>query len=152
MAKTDPQEKKSLPSRRRGRKSTKVDLKRDALALTLSETLDTMMAQTEEAPAKRDEKQHWEKEGVAATFIDLTKQVIDVQKLEVVAKFLAKHNRIMFADLSLMDLEQNAWFEKKRVIIRERDALSPIFILIYFISFELVPLLQLVQLILVWTL
>ncbi|KAK1631014.1 hypothetical protein QYE76_005329 [Lolium multiflorum] len=37
-------------------------------------------------------------------------------------KFLAKHNRIMFSELSLMDLEQNAWFQKKRVIIRERDA------------------------------
>jgi hypothetical protein len=58
----------------------------------------------------------------------------------------------MFSELSLMDLEQNAWFQKKRVIIRERDAWSSIFILIYFISFELVPLLQLVQLILVWTL
>jgi hypothetical protein len=34
-------------------------------------------------------------------------------------------NWIMFADLSITDPEQGAWFEKKRAIIRERGAWSP---------------------------
>jgi hypothetical protein len=36
-------------------------------------------------------------------------------------------------DLSIMDLDERAWFEKKRAIIREHDAWSPH--LSYFVSF-----------------
>jgi hypothetical protein len=88
----------------------------------LSEILKTMMAETQEALAKRDEKWRREKEATTATFIDLTKQAIEVQRMETTAKLLAEKNRIIFTDLSIMDLGQRAWFEKKRAIIRERDA------------------------------
>jgi hypothetical protein len=42
--------------------------------------------------------------------------------MEDVAKLLAKENLIMFADLSIMDPNQRACLEKKRVIIYERGA------------------------------
>jgi hypothetical protein len=45
-----------LPSQPRGHKATKADLKCDASALALIETLETMMAE-EEAILRREEKQ-----------------------------------------------------------------------------------------------
>jgi hypothetical protein len=36
-------------------------------------------------------------------------------------KLLAEKNQIMLADLSILELEQNAWFEKQ-ALIRECDA------------------------------
>jgi hypothetical protein len=35
---------------------------------------------------------------------------------------LHEENLIMLAELSIMALEQKAWFERKRAIIRQRDA------------------------------
>jgi hypothetical protein len=71
----------SLPSWPRGHKATKTDLKRDASALALIETLKTMMVEKEEAILRREEKRRREKEAACATFIDLTKQALQVQKL-----------------------------------------------------------------------
>jgi hypothetical protein len=49
---------KALPSRSRGHKATKSDLKRDAYVLAFSETLKVMMAEKEEeALDKRNENQ-----------------------------------------------------------------------------------------------
>jgi hypothetical protein len=48
------------------------------LALLLSETLKTMMADTLEVMDKRYEKRHRKKEATASTFIDRTKQGIPV--------------------------------------------------------------------------
>jgi hypothetical protein len=112
----------ALPSRPRGHKATKADLKPDASALALSKTLKAMMAEKEEALAKGDEKPRREKEVTCATFIDLTKRAMEIQAIEAEAKLLAEENRIMFADLSLMDPKQRAWFEKKRAIVRQCDA------------------------------
>ncbi|KAK1665539.1 hypothetical protein QYE76_053698 [Lolium multiflorum] len=72
-----------------------------------------MMAKTQEALAKRDVKRRQEMESIAATFIDLTKEAIEVQVMEVAAKLLAEENRIMFVEFSIMDPEQREWFEKK---------------------------------------
>jgi hypothetical protein len=58
----------------------------------LSETLKKMMAKTQGALAKGDEKQRLEKEATAATFIDLTKKAIEVQMKEVAAKLFAEEN------------------------------------------------------------
>jgi hypothetical protein len=52
----------ALPYRPRGTKATKADLKCEASALTLSETMQKMMAKTQEAMAKRDENRCREKE------------------------------------------------------------------------------------------
>jgi hypothetical protein len=46
----------AIPSRPRGHKATKDGLKHDASTLALSETLKAMMADKEEALAKREEK------------------------------------------------------------------------------------------------
>jgi hypothetical protein len=35
---------------------------------------------------------------------------------------LAKENRIMLANVTIMALEQKDWFEKRQAIIHERDA------------------------------
>jgi hypothetical protein len=83
------------------------------LALALSQTLQKMMAKTQEALAKRDEKRRREKEVTVATFMDLTKQAIVAQKMEATAKLVVEENRIMFVDLSIMDPE------RKRAIIHD---------------------------------
>jgi hypothetical protein len=64
-----------------GQEATKADLKRETFALALSETLQ-MMTKTQEALVNRDEKWHLEKEVTTVTFIDLTKQAIEVQKMK----------------------------------------------------------------------
>jgi hypothetical protein len=81
-----------------------------------------MMVVTPEALAKRGEKRRGEKEPTAMSFIDLTKHAIEVQRMESTTKLLAEENQIMFVDLSIMDPDKRACFEKKRAIIRERDA------------------------------
>jgi hypothetical protein len=53
--------------------------------------------------------------------------------MDVATKFVAAKNRIMFFDLSIMNPDQSAWFEKKRAIICERDACSRTSILLCFI-------------------
>jgi hypothetical protein len=54
---------------------------------------------------------------------------IEMQMLEAEAKSLcteakcrAEDTRIMLANLSNMDNNQHAWFEKKRIEIHQRDA------------------------------
>jgi hypothetical protein len=42
--------------------------------------------------------------------------------MEAAAKLLVEENQIMFVNLSIMNLEQRTWFEKKQTIIHERDA------------------------------
>jgi hypothetical protein len=96
----------------------------------LIETLETMMAE-EEAILRREEKQCWEKEAACATFIDLTKQALQVQKLATEsklvddkAKLLAEESRIMLANLSIIDADQRACFEKKHTTMLQCDAWS----------------------------
>ncbi|KAK1602805.1 hypothetical protein QYE76_037780 [Lolium multiflorum] len=57
----------AMPSHPRGHKSTKADLSREASSIALSETLKSMMAESQKCR---------EKETSAAIYIDLTKQVI----------------------------------------------------------------------------
>jgi hypothetical protein len=70
--------KNALPSRPKGHKSTKTDLKRNASALALRDTLKTMIDETQEALSNRDEKRRPEKDIPAAIFTDLAKQAIEV--------------------------------------------------------------------------
>jgi hypothetical protein len=57
------------------------NLKCDASALLLSESLKTMMTETQEALIKRDEKRCHEKEVTTVTFINLTKHIIEVRRM-----------------------------------------------------------------------
>jgi hypothetical protein len=61
---------------------------------------------------------------------------IEVKEKEVEATLLAEENRIMMSDLSLMNSETRAWFQKKQAMIRSRDAVSN-HIFIYFAMYEL---------------
>jgi hypothetical protein len=76
----------ALPPRPRGHKSTKDDLAHKVSDLPLSETLKAMLAESEDAMAKRDEKNRWEKEATATIYINLTKEAIQVQRLDVEAR------------------------------------------------------------------
>jgi hypothetical protein len=112
----------ALPCRPRDHKATNANLKPDAFALALSETMKTLMVEKDEALAKRDEKRHREKEATCASFMDLRKRTLEIQAIEVEDKLIADKNRIIFADLSLMEPEQIAWFQKKQAIACQRDA------------------------------
>jgi hypothetical protein len=81
-----------------------------------------MMAKKEEAIVKRGRSGAERKVHTCATVIDLTNQALQLQKLDVKAKLLAKESRIMLTDLSVIDADQRAWFDKKRAIILQRDA------------------------------
>jgi hypothetical protein len=45
----------------------------------------------------------WDKEATCSTFIDLTKRALKIQAIEAEAKLLAKENRIVLAELRLME-------------------------------------------------
>jgi hypothetical protein len=55
-------------------------------ALALSETLKGLMAEKQDANAKRDAKWRREKEATCASFIDLIKGVLEIQTIEAEAK------------------------------------------------------------------
>jgi hypothetical protein len=74
-----------------------------------------------EANANKDEKRRREKEAPCASFIDLTKRAFEIQAIEPKDKLFVKENQIMSANLSIMGPVSHAWFEKKQMIIRERD-------------------------------
>jgi hypothetical protein len=84
--------------------------------------------QPREALAKRNEKRIREKEATCASFIELTKRALDIddsahtKAADAEAMKLAKENRIMLANVTIMALEQKDWFEKRQAIIHERDA------------------------------
>jgi hypothetical protein len=114
----------ALPSWPRGHKATIDNLKRDASTLAFSGTLKPMMADKEKDVVKRKKKRRRDKEATCATFIDLTKQAMQVQKNEADANLLAEESQIMLVDLSLMGAGTKAWLEKKRTIIFQHDVWS----------------------------
>jgi hypothetical protein len=71
----------ALPSRQRGHKATKANLKHDASAFALSKTLKGLMAKKEEVLAKRDEKRRREKDATCASFMNLTKKAVKIQAI-----------------------------------------------------------------------
>jgi hypothetical protein len=64
----------------------------EASPIVLSETLKSMMAESQNAMAKRGEKSQ-EKE--ATIYTDLTKRAIEIERLVTKAKFCAEDNGIM---------------------------------------------------------
>jgi hypothetical protein len=70
----------ALPKLPRGHKTSMADLKRDASTLFFGETLKGLMAEKEDAVAKRDEKRRREKEATRNSFIDLTKRALDIEE------------------------------------------------------------------------
>jgi hypothetical protein len=114
----------ALHNRPRDIKSSKANIKCDASALAFGETLKGSMAEKEEELANRDVKRRREKDATCSRFIDLTNMALNIEEsiartkaIDTEAKLLAEENRIMLADLSIMALEQNAWFERNQAIM-----------------------------------
>jgi hypothetical protein len=79
--------------------------------------------------AKRDEKRRLKKVAATAIYLNLTKEVIEVQRMNVEAKRMyaeakirAEDARIMLAGLATMHDTTMAWFRTKRAEICARDA------------------------------
>ena len=101
----------------------------------MAEALKSILANSQEAMAKRDEKKRQEKEATAAMYINLTKEAIEVRRMDIEAKRLdieamrldaeaktrAEDNKIMLADFTNMDEDQRAWILNKRTEICARE-------------------------------
>jgi hypothetical protein len=105
--------------------------------------LEKLIAENLAAMAKRDEKKRLKKEVTTAIYLNLTKEVIEVQRMDVEAKKSddaeaklrdaearrmdaeakthAEDTIIMLADLSSMDDDTRAWFMKKHAEIHTQD-------------------------------
>jgi polyphosphate kinase len=125
----DDGDKATLPRRPRGHKATASDMKKDVIALALSETFKGWMADKEEAIAVMEEKKRREKEATCNQFYDLTKKAIEVEEsiakakvIEAEAKLMAEEREIMFVDTTNMSEGQKAWVEKHHAIILQCDA------------------------------
>ena len=97
------------------------DLAREASAMAMAEALKSILANSQEAMAKRDEKKRLDKETTTAMYVNLTKEAIEARRmdaealrLDAEAKTRAEDNKIMLADVSNMDEDQRAWILKKR--------------------------------------
>jgi hypothetical protein len=137
-----PSEGGAYAKRPRCHKASKTDLRREASAIALGNTLKSVFADKEEASAKRDEQRHRDIEEHMQSF-DIQRKTLEIQQrkldlakvkerarakeLELKAKkyeatLLAEESKIMMADLSALDPARRAWFENKQAMIRARDA------------------------------
>jgi hypothetical protein len=71
----------ALPPRLWGHKATKADLAREASALAFSLPLEKIMTESQVGPGQKGRE-----EASAAIYYNLTKEVIEVQKMNVTAK------------------------------------------------------------------
>jgi uncharacterized protein (DUF488 family) len=71
----------------------------------LSLTLEKIMAESQDALARRDEKRCLEKEASNAIYINLTKEAIEVQRLDVEAKKADADTKMRDAEARRMDTE-----------------------------------------------
>jgi hypothetical protein len=117
-------DKPTLPKSPRGHKAMTSGLKKDVVALVLSETFKGWMADKEEAIVVREEKKCREKEVIVNAFYDLTKKAIEVEEsmskartIEAEAKLMAEEREIMLVDTTNMTEGQKAWVEKRRAFI-----------------------------------
>jgi hypothetical protein len=128
-----PIEGRAYAKRPRGHKASKTDLRHEASAIALGNTLKSVFADKKEASAKRDEQRRQDKEKHMQSFADIQRKTLEIQQrkldlaeLELKAKeykatLLAEKSKIMMADLSALDPARRAWFESKQVIIHARD-------------------------------
>jgi hypothetical protein len=104
----DDHGRQALPPRPRGHKATKADLAREAQAIAFTQSLEKMMADNQAALAARDEKRCLEKEAAAVIFLNLTKEVIEVQKADAEAKLHDAEARRMDAEAKTRAEEQGS--------------------------------------------
>lgn len=115
-------------------------LAREAHTIAFTQSLEKMMAENHAAIAATDERKRLRKQVAAAIYLNLTKEVIEVQRMDVEAnradakaklrdaearrmdaeaKTRVEDTRIMLADLSNVDDDTRAWFMKRRADARE---------------------------------
>ena len=97
--------KNALPPRPRGQKSTKADLAREASAQALSDALAKIMADAQLAQDIREEKRRQDKVAVNAIFLNLTKEVIEVQRADVEAKKVDAEAKRLEVEVRMADAE-----------------------------------------------
>ena len=114
--------------RPRGHKSSAQDVKREAAQAQLEETLKTLITGKEESTAARYMEKRKDKEEAMARYVEMTRKKLEIEQEKIKAEenrvrlaLLAEENRIMMADLTIMDPEQRAWFLKKQKMIHEHE-------------------------------
>ncbi|KAK1644416.1 hypothetical protein QYE76_062221 [Lolium multiflorum] len=110
---------KALPPRPRGHKATKAGLTREASALALSQTLEKIMVESQAVLAKRDEKSSLEKEGSIAIYLNLTKEAIEVQRMDAEAKKADAEAKMLDAKARRMDAEAKIRAEDTRIMLAD---------------------------------
>ena len=113
--------------RPRGHKSTAQDAKREEAAAKLEATLKGLLETNQSTLAARYEEKRKDKEEAMACYVAMQKKKLEMEadKIKQEAErtklaVMAEENRIMMADLTIMDPETRAWFLKKQKIIRDR--------------------------------
>jgi hypothetical protein len=110
---------KALPHCLRGHKATKADLAREASSLAFSQTLEKIMADSQAALDKKDEKKRLEKEAATVIYLNLTKEVIEVQKMDAEAKKEDAEAKMRDAEARRVDAEAKIWAEDTRIMLAE---------------------------------
>jgi hypothetical protein len=75
-----PSEGRAYAKRPRGHKASKTDLRREASAIALGNTLKSVFADKEEASAKRDEQRRRDKEKHMQSFADIQRRTLEIQQ------------------------------------------------------------------------
>jgi hypothetical protein len=117
---------KALPPCPWGHKATKADLAREASTLALSQTLEKIMAGSQAALAKRDEKRRLEKRGMKYHLSQPNQRPL--RSKDWTSRPIRQTPRLKYVTsrpegyLASMDDDTRAWFLKKHAKIHVRDA------------------------------
>jgi hypothetical protein len=76
-----------------------------ASALAFTQTLEKMMDENQATMEKRARRKRLEKEAAASIYLNLTKEVIEVQKMDVDAKMTDTETKLRDAKARMMDAE-----------------------------------------------
>jgi hypothetical protein len=77
------------------------------------------MADSQAALDKKDEKKRLEKEAATVIYLNLTKEVIEVQKMDAEAKKEDAEAKMRDAEARRVDAEAKIWAEDTRIMLAE---------------------------------
>ena len=113
--------------RPRGHKATAQDAKREEAAAKLEATLKGLLENKESSIAARYVEKRKDNEEAMACYVAMQKKNLEIEANRIKNEaernklaVMAEENRIMMADLTIMDPETRAWILKKQKIIRDR--------------------------------
>jgi hypothetical protein len=78
-----PSEGGAYAKRPRDHKASKTDLRREASAIALGNTLKSVATDKEEASAKRDEQRCWDKEEHMQSFAEIQRRTLKIQQMKL---------------------------------------------------------------------